>query len=95
MPDGEFRQFEENHAQNFCSWANPYTRRRDAEVGLTVSHHLGWLVGCRRGSDVLIVIAGHHTFTLYVHQNHEPVEIDHQFSLVLRSTYLSKTIQGF
>ena len=39
-----FRQFEENQAQNFCSWAKVNIRRRDIELELTTAHHLGGLL---------------------------------------------------
>lgn len=64
-----------------------------------------WWAAAAGRMSTLIVIAGHHTrhatlphfstFTFVCAQNHQPVENGRQFSFVLRSTYLSKTIQGF
>lgn len=64
-----------------------------------------WRAAAAGRMSTLIVIAGHHTrhatlphfstFTFVCAQNHQPVENGRQFSFVLRSTYLSKTIQGF
>ena len=45
-----FATFEENKAQNYCSRTNLSARRRDAEVEVTVAHHLGGLVGAVAGS---------------------------------------------
>ena len=42
---GEFREFQEYEAQNNASRAKTHTRRRDAEVGMVVAHHLGGHLG--------------------------------------------------
>ena len=44
-----FATFEESKAPNYCSRTNLSARRRDAEVELTVAHHLGGLVGAVAG----------------------------------------------
>ena len=58
-----FRQFEANQAQNFCSWAKVNIRRRDIELELTTAHHLGGLlppgVGCQDLIVLIVVDCGH------------------------------------
>ena len=102
-----FATFEENQAQNFCSWGQPvHEEKRCRGWADGAGKSSSWRAAAAGRMSTLIVIAGHHcrsphtprdahTFTFVCAKNHQPVENGRQFALDLRSTYLSKTIQGF